>query len=1179
MPRGGRSSRSPAPRSSGGAGGSGGSSGGGGGSAAARSMLTRKPPTHPDENNQLHKQNLVRNLDRNDAEIAALVQCNRTLRALREEIGSRYGEGTLLDVGEGTIGFRTGELGSTVCPTVVRIVPGVVLDADGHRKLMEERVAQILRERALQAEKGTDDDDDEAAANAKSDTNEDDIGKEEAIINTIPPDEVPLDDPDHASDPTDPTTKTNLVRAFLLRLHLRRRILNRLFRRMNRLARAMDGESAISSGLNGPTPPRYGDFRFLVDEDGEEFAQFEAMFRKRAEARRSLEERRDLQRNDEVGVVVAAKEDEDEDGDEAMAAAEAEEAPASSATSPSDVAKLIIPQEDADDLNVLMETEVGRDKMVTYQDLTKSLRALGRSQSQSPDKQGKTTPSKKTSKMDVEGAAETTEAVAADIAAEGPPSAIEVQAEQPPAENGAVANGTTSDAAAAAVKTDDDVDDKKQEDEAEDEEVSPLPELVPGKIRKIITLPLAASDPPPEERDFSSSKFTAAGGGGIGALSRAMNSREREIEYNRWKTDVLAKVPEQPTFAELGLENRIFGLEARRKKASGAAASVCSDDSDGKMEVDDKAAASAAAEDDAMDVDDDGKDEGKSKKRSADDAEETEGQEDKDDKSKEEAEKEKIKRPDIFKKKKLISLAAAPSFHSQDQHRIRSIHKDLLLRSRMEKAQKLLDDANASYNKSYALSTNVHNQKNQRTNDLNAQSTLIRNLESQVASTHNAEVDGPRAVWQNAYKQWMGRRMEAGLAVPPMPVEQNAPPDLPASPAAATDTTPNGSAATGSAVSGTPLTSAKSSDLAASEEERETASALGAVVDKVAGGEEEKKGPIYNDPSVLAKVPTDAENFPPFIVPPMNASVAASLDKEREKETALRKRLTEDAIKLNAAEEERKRAWRQMLKLKTDLTALTSGGGGGSRSQRRRPTTSRRAPAPAPAASTYRAQAPVAQAPAASAYAGQSAVVAQNYARSLAAYQQAQQVSVASTARAPAAAANYYAYSGYAQQQQQQYIPTQQTSRPGMPTAPTGTMAMAAANAASVIASSAAQQQQQVAAQAVQMAGVAAAAPAAASTTASSTTSATHQARYSQTAIKNRTYDDGSVAPAVPPKRGDNGLFQRPSGRSRKGMDWDGVHGVWRPAPPGGGGSFGGGGVSDNGSAAVAQEPVEEEQE
>ena len=45
-------------------------------------------------------------------------------------------------------------------------------------------------------------------------------------------------------------------------------------------------------------------------------------------------------------------------------------------------------------------------------------------------------------------------------------------------------------------------------------------------------------------------------------------------------------------------------------------------------------------------------------------------------------------------------------------------------------------------------------------------------------------------------------------------------------------------------------------------------------------------------------------------------------------------------------------------------------------------------------------------------------------------------------------------------------------------------------------------------------------------------------------------------------------------GRSRKGMEWDGVHGVWRPTPPSGGG--GGGGVSDNGSAAVALEPEQE---
>lgn len=130
-----------------------------------------------------------------------------------------------------------------------------------------------------------------------------------------------------------------------------------------------------------------------------------------------------------------------------------------------------------------------------------------------------------------------------------------------------------------------------------------------------------------------------------------------------------------------------------------------------------------------------------------------------------------------------------------------------------------------------------------------------------------------------------------------------------------------------------------------------------------------------------------------------------------------------------------------------------------------------------------------------------------------------------------------------------------------MPTAPTGTMAMAAASAAAT-ASSAAQQPQQLSAQAAQQALAAyqaqqpqqqvVAAAGAPPAVPSSRMNPNHQQRYSQEAIRNRTYDDGSVAPAVPPKQGGDGLFQRPSGRSRKGMDWDAVHGVWRPAPGGG---------------------------
>ena len=1171
-------------------------------------MLTRKPATHPDENTPQHKANLVRNLGRNDAEIAAIVRCNRSLRTLRDEIRQRHGEETLLDVGEGTIRLKTGELGGTACPTVVRMVPGVIVDADGYRKLIEDRMAEVMKERALRQADGNAGSDDADDANADDEANaakQSDAadGDGATVINTIPPDEVPLDDPDHESDPTNPRTRTNLIRAFLLRLHLRRRLLNLLFRRMNRLARAMDGESAISSGLNGPTPPRYGDFRFLLDETQDEFRQFEAQFQKKVEARRNVEERRALRRNKELGLVKG--DDDDDDGsaeDEVMADADTAEAkpeevdgPTSSSSSPSDatIAKLILPQEDIDDLNVLMETDVGRDKMVTYQDLTKPLQALGGGGSGSPNKSKTPAAAKKStpsSKMDAAVEKETaanTEAVAADIDAEataedadragqaeagtkteGPPSAIEVKAEATEENNG-VANDGTSDTPA--VKADD----KKADDE--EEELPPLPELVPGKIRKIVTLPLASSDPGPEERDFASAKFTAAGGGGIGAFNRSMNSREREVEFNRWKTDVLAKVPEQPTFAELGLENRVFGLEARRKKAAEAAAAAAAANGGDKMEDDDDD--KAADDDDAMDVDD----EGKSRKRSADDAdegneeeEENEGDDNGADKSKEEAGKEKIKRPDIFKKKKLISLAAAPSFHMQDQHRVREVHKELLVRSRYEKTQKMVDEANAAYNKAYAVSTEVHNRKNQQTNELNMQSARVRMVENSANATHQATTNAQRALWQKAYEQWCSRRMKAGLAVPPMPIEQQAPATAAASQNGNTAATPTSGADTRpSAVNGTPLTAAKSSDSAATEEEREAASALGAVVDKVAkeeGGE--KKEPVYNDPSVLENVPAEAENFPAFTVPPMNADLAAALAKERQKEAALRKQVTEDTVKLNAAEEERKKAWRQMLKLKGELQTAQAGGsaGSGSRSQRRRPPASRRAPAPAPAAATYRAPAPAARAPAAAAttaYAGHSAVygqaqqVQQNYAHSqaaMAAYQA--HASAAGAARAPAAPANYYGY-GYPQQQQQQYVPTQQTSRPGMPTAPTGTMAMAAAAGAAATAPTAAAavqqppQQQQAPTQVAQQALAAyqaqqpqaqIAAPAGAAAAASSTNSVTHQQRYSQEAIRNRTYGDGSVAPAVPPKRDDNGLFQRPSGRSRKGMDWDAVHGVWRPS-------------------------------
>ena len=52
---------------------------------------------------------------------------------------------------------------------------------------------------------------------------------------------------------------------------------------------------------------------------------------------------------------------------------------------------------------------------------------------------------------------------------------------------------------------------------------------------------------------------------------------------------------------------------------------------------------------------------------------------------------------------------------------------------------------------------------------------------------------------------------------------------------------------------------------------------------------------------------------------------------------------------------------------------------------------------------------------------------------------------------------------------------------------------------------------------------------------------------YSEENVKKRTSSDGCVKPVTAPKLLPDGTYARPSGRQRKGCDWDGVRGVWVP--------------------------------
>jgi len=53
--------------------------------------------------------------------------------------------------------------------------------------------------------------------------------------------------------------------------------------------------------------------------------------------------------------------------------------------------------------------------------------------------------------------------------------------------------------------------------------------------------------------------------------------------------------------------------------------------------------------------------------------------------------------------------------------------------------------------------------------------------------------------------------------------------------------------------------------------------------------------------------------------------------------------------------------------------------------------------------------------------------------------------------------------------------------------------------------------------------------------------------KYSAARIKQRKAADGTVAPVSEPKKSKDGSYLRPAGRTRKGMQWDAINGVWVP--------------------------------
>ena len=227
---------------------------------------------------------------------------------------------------------------------------------------------------------------------------------------------------------------------------------------------------------------------------------------------------------------------------------------------------------------------------------------------------------------------------------------------------------------------------------------------------------------------------------GIG-INRYMSAKDKVMEWKRWKTQLLGKIPDQPTFEEL-MENmgrgkvNVFRKEERRKilmeelekkKKAEEGKDKGNDDGDEKMSENDTVDKIQGDEDEEMadaksDNDSDAnlkkeeseKSEGNSSSGNNEDDTDADNSKEKDVKNRKDDDK-KDKKPNIdveeFIKRKRFSFEPIPSFYDQDYERCLVIHSDLISNSLKEIARRSIQQATSEYNAAFRKSSELQSQK------------------------------------------------------------------------------------------------------------------------------------------------------------------------------------------------------------------------------------------------------------------------------------------------------------------------------------------------------------------------------------------------------------------------------------------------------------------------------------
>lgn len=294
---------------------------------------------------------------------------------------------------------------------------------------------------------------------------------------------------------------------FLCHRKLRRQLLNRLSRRLQRLAHSLDGKD-----IAPPLPPKYGDIRMVIDSEAI------SKFRNELKEKEAAKER----------IRLKLEEKEKKDEEEAKRIADEEES-----KTKGDVSEENKPKADEN------EDETGKEDV----EMTD---AAGEEDNDNTAKASEDAPAPLETTSDKAVSAPSKDTDPAVVASSNAEHATEnMISDDTILEGKTPSDAKSSDTASPLLDPDHSV--IREFNSAYDKTVN----LTTGETSYNLL-----DTPPPDTIPTS-----------VGVGGRHMTPQEKEAELKRWQNSVLMKIPDQPTRKELGFENRVFNLEERRRIA------------------------------------------------------------------------------------------------------------------------------------------------------------------------------------------------------------------------------------------------------------------------------------------------------------------------------------------------------------------------------------------------------------------------------------------------------------------------------------------------------------------------------------------------------------------------------------------------------------------------------------